>query len=238
MMRIARNWPQGCGTVNRPRGRSLIQVGVRDSTTEARTRRLRVGLLGGSFNPAHEGHRHISLEALKALALDQIWWLVSPQNPLKPQSGMAPVEIREQRAIDVSRHARIRVFRLEEKLNTRFTIDMLRRVNARSDLDIVWLMGADNLVQMPHWRRWRAIFATCPIAVLERSAYFYGAVDGKVARVFENFRIPEEEAPMLVNRAPPVWTFVRMRPHPASSTAIREISDTEPWWGDTVSETK
>ena len=130
---------------------------------------LRVGLLGGSFNPAHDGHRAISLAALRALNLDQVWWLVSPQNPLKPVKGMAGFAERMAGARAVARHPRIRVTDLEARLGTRYTVDTVRRLRARAERHrYVWLMGADNLLQLPRWQGWVEIVRRIPIAVLDR----------------------------------------------------------------------
>ncbi len=182
---------------------------------------LRVGLLGGSFNPAHEGHRYVSLEAIKRLGLDQVWWLVSPQNPLKAASGMAPLAERVARAQAVARHPRLKVMALETRLGTRYTADTLARLATWPNHRFVWLMGADNLAQLPRWWKWRGIMTGCPVAVFERHPYSYPALAGPVARGFAAARLPEARADELAQAAPPAWTFVRMRPHPASATAIR-----------------
>jgi nicotinate-nucleotide adenylyltransferase len=182
---------------------------------------LRVGLLGGSFNPAHDGHRYVSLEALKRLGLDQVWWLVSPQNPLKAAAGMAPLAERLAGARAVARHPRLRVVALETRLGTRYTADTLARLAAWPGHRFVWLMGADNLGQLPRWWKWRGIMTGCPVAVFERHPYSYAALAGPVARGYAAARLPEARADELAQAAPPAWTFVRMRPHPASATAIR-----------------
>jgi len=184
-------------------------------------RLLRVGLLGGSFNPAHEGHRYISLEALKRLRLDQVWWLVSPQNPLKARAGMAPLEERVRRAREVSAHPRIKALALESRLGTRYTADTLRRLTAWRDKSFIWLIGADNLTQLPRWRRWREVMSACPIAVFERHPYSYRALAGPAAVAFAAGRLEECEAKGLAAADPPAWVFVRLRPHPASATALR-----------------
>jgi nicotinate-nucleotide adenylyltransferase len=184
-------------------------------------RPLRVGLLGGSFNPAHAGHRYVSLEALRRLGLDQVWWLVSPQNPLKPAAGMAAMAERVARAAAVADHPRLRVLALEARLGTRYTADTLRRLAAWSGHRFVWLMGADNLAQLRHWRHWRAVFGACPVAVFERHPYSYPALAGPAARGFADARLPEPRAAELAATPPPAWVFVRLRPHPASATAIR-----------------
>jgi nicotinate-nucleotide adenylyltransferase len=191
-------------------------------------RPLRVGLLGGSFNPAHAGHRYISLEALRRLGLDQVWWLVSPQNPLKPTAGMAALAERVARAAAVADHPRLRVLALEARLGTRFTADTLRRLARWPGHRFVWLMGADNLVQLPRWRSWRAIFHACPVAVFERHPYSYAALAGAAARAFAGARLPEPRAGELAAAAPPAWAFVRLRPHPASATALRARAGTGP----------
>jgi nicotinate-nucleotide adenylyltransferase len=181
--------------------------------------RLAVGLLGGSFNPAHEGHLHISVEALRRLQLDWVWWLVAPQNPLKPVQGMAPLAERLAGARRLARHPRIRVTDIEARLGTRYTVDTIAALQRRfPTYDFVWLMGADNLVQFPAWSRWTAIAEAVPIAVFARPTYVFRALSGKASRRFARYR----RGPQNLARArPPAWTFLAIRPHPASATAIR-----------------
>ena len=183
---------------------------------------MRVGLLGGSFNPAHDGHRHISLLALAQLGLDEVWWLVSPQNPLKPETGMAALSSRREIARQVARHPRIRVTDVEAALGTRFTADTLDRL-ARTwrRLDFVWLMGADNLAQMVRWRRWSSIFHIMPIAVFDRPGYSLPALAGLAAQRFRPRRVPERAVTGIARRRPPAWVFFHTRLHPASATRIR-----------------
>jgi len=181
-----------------------------------------VGLLGGSFNPAHGGHRHVSLIALKALDLDEVWWLVSPRNPLKPAVDMAPLDRRLAEARAVARHPRIRVTDIETRLGTRYTIDSLRALKARFPRHaFVWLMGADNLAEIPRWRDWEAIFELVPIAVIDRPTYSYKALAGRAARRFGRARLAARDARALAAQRPPAWIFLRARLHPASATAIR-----------------
>lgn len=183
---------------------------------------LSVGLLGGSFNPAHAGHRHISLYALKTLGLDRVWWLVSPQNPLKPTRGMAPLAERLAEARAVARDPRIAVTCLERDLGTRFTADTLEALARRFPRTrFVWLMGADNLGQIPRWKRWERIFRTVPVAVFARPAYSLRALGGKAARRFARRRAGAGGIRGLAGRKPPAWTFLRNPLHPASATAIR-----------------
>jgi nicotinate-nucleotide adenylyltransferase len=179
-------------------------------------------LLGGSFNPAHEGHLHISRQALAKLRLDEVWWLVSPQNPLKPARGMAPLETRIRVAREVARHPRIRVSAIEAELGTTHTAETLKRLTARFPARrFVWLMGADNLIQISRWRDWRAIFAAVPVAVFARPAYSLRALASVAARRFASARIPGHAAGVLADMRPPAWAFLRIRLSAASATAIR-----------------
>lgn len=183
---------------------------------------LRIGLLGGSFNPAHKGHRHISLLALKHLALDELWWLVSPQNPLKPAAGMASFDERFKGAAAMARHPRIRVTDIERRLGTRYTADTLAALAARFPrTQFVWIMGADNLRQIASWKDWPAIFRTVPVAVFDRAPYARGALASQAARRFRRFRLPANRAAELARLAAPAWVFLHCPLHPASSTAIR-----------------
>ncbi|HIJ39194.1 MAG TPA: nicotinate-nucleotide adenylyltransferase [Rhodospirillaceae bacterium] len=194
-------------------------------------RRRRVGLLGGSFNPAHAGHRHISLLALRALALDEVWWLVSPQNPLKPRLGMAPFSRRLARAQLTARHPAIRVTGIEAQLGTQFTADTVHRLVGRFPATrFVWLMGADNLQQMPEWDRWITIFHRVGVAVFDRSPYSYKALAGKVARRLAGARIHGRQSVRLAALRPPRWCFIHSPCHPASATIIRQQSNDYGRW--------
>ncbi len=185
-------------------------------------RKRRIGLLGGSFNPAHAGHLHVSREALKRLRLHQVWWLVSPQNPLKPKAGMAPLDERLRGARGIAGvDPRVRVTDLERRLGTRYTADTLKRLVERTDAAFVWLIGADNLQQLPQWYRWRRVFGACAIAVFDREPYSYSALKGKATVAFSKERLDGRCAAALMHQPLPAWTFLRVRRHPASSTAIR-----------------
>lgn len=188
--------------------------------------RGRIGILGGSFNPAHDGHRHISLEALKRLHLDQVWWLVSPQNPLKPRTGMADLPTRLRIAQRVARHPQIRVCALEQAFRSRYTVDTVRTLQQRfPKAAFVWLMGADNMVQMPRWRRWQTLFHSLPIAIFDRDTYAAKAVSGIVARRFARQRATGRQTVGLALKHPPAWSFLSIRRHPASATALRAQGD-------------
>ncbi|MFN3077196.1 MAG: nicotinate-nucleotide adenylyltransferase [Alphaproteobacteria bacterium] len=185
-------------------------------------RRRRIGLLGGSFNPAHDGHLHVSLIALRRLGLDEVWWLVSPQNPLKPMAGMAPLAQRLQQARRVARHPRLRVSGVERDLNTRYTADTLEKLTrCLPRARFVWLMGADNLKQMDRWSRWWRIFRRVAIAVLARGPYSLPGLAGKAARRFAQFRLKTARSRSLADHQPPAWVFLPIRLHPASATDIR-----------------
>lgn len=189
----------------------------------------RVGLLGGSFNPAHAGHRHISLEAMKRLGLDAVWWLVSPQNPLKPAAGMAPFAERMDSARRAARHPRIVVTGIEAELGTRYTADTLRALTARFPrTEFVWLMGADNLAQIRHWQRWTKIFETMPVAVYDRPSYSLRALSGLAAQRFARARIDQDHTRALAGTAPPAWVFFLAKRHPASATALRAARQLRP----------
>jgi nicotinate-nucleotide adenylyltransferase len=181
-----------------------------------------IGLLGGSFNPAHDGHRHISLLALKRLNLDAVWWMVAPRNPLKDTADLAPFQTRVDHARAVARHPRIQVTAIERKIGTIYTVDTLSVLVRRfRDVRFVWLMGADNLVQISNWEQWPRIFALVPIAVLVRPPYAFKAQASIAARRFARSRVTEARAAGLAWRKPPAWVFLHIRPHPASATSIR-----------------
>lgn len=186
-------------------------------------RMRRVGLLGGSFNPAHEGHAHISRLALKHLALDELWWLVSPQNPLKPAKGMAPLPQRMAAARAVVPDRRVKVTDLERALGTRFTFDTVKALQRRFPrLAFVWVAGADILEQLPRWRRWPQVMSLLPIAVFDRPSYSLRALASKAAQRYRRQRIAPRSAHRLADMAPPAWVFVPSRRHAASATALRE----------------
>ncbi|HZT52119.1 MAG TPA: nicotinate-nucleotide adenylyltransferase, partial [Stellaceae bacterium] len=182
----------------------------------------RVGLLGGSFNPAHAGHLHVSLEALKRLDLDEVWWLVSPQNPLKAARGMASFARRLEGAAALARHPRIHVVDLEARLGTRFTVDTLAALERRFPRTrFVWLMGADILIQLRHWKRWAGIFGRTPVAVFARPAYCLRALAEIAPLRFRRHRVPPGAARGLAGMKPPAWTFLPVRLDPSSATDIR-----------------
>ena len=188
-----------------------------------------VGLFGGSFNPAHDGHRHVALAALAGLGLDEIWWLVSPQNPLKDGGRMMPLAARLASAAEQARHPAMRATGLEAGLGTRYTADTLERIKSMYPRNnFVWIMGADNLVQIPRWKNWSKIFHIVPVAVFARPSYSACALSGVAARRFARRRVPENRARRLAQRATPAWTFIHCRLHDASASAIRAGSAASP----------
>lgn len=196
---------------------------------EPRRRGLRIGLLGGSFNPAHDGHRHLSLVALRTLGLDQVWWLVSPQNPLKAAAGMAGLAQRMVRARRVARHPSIRVTDIETRLGTRYTVDTLTVLCRRMPQHrFVWLMGADNLAQLPRWDRWTRLPQLVPVAVFDRAPHSFSAMTGQAATRFRRAWWPQAGSRALPDARPPAMLFVRMKRHPLSATAIRARCGEDP----------
>lgn len=182
----------------------------------------RIGLLGGSFDPAHEGHLHISEVALKSLNLDSVWWLVTPQNPLKEQRPSASLGERLQNARALAHNPRLRVTDVESRLGTHHTIDIIRHLQARYPLTrFVWLMGADNFIELPHWKHWTEIMSALPVAVIARPRYHLSAGLSKAACRYHFYRRNPEQAVLLPTARPPAWTLILNRLHPASSTHIR-----------------
>ena len=183
------------------------------------TRGMVVGLLGGSFDPAHEGHVHITREALKRMGLDQVWWLVTPANPLKARQP-APLADRIGRAKAVMRDPRVKITALEARLGTRATFDTITRLKAiYPGVTFVWLMGADNLVQFHRWGRWRDILRLVPVGVLARPGAGVQARLSVAARAFRVHQVDRGEN--LRGRKAPVWAFVNLPMNDASSTEIR-----------------
>lgn len=184
------------------------------------TKGMVIGLLGGSFDPAHEGHAHISREALKRMSLDQVWWLVSPGNPLKARPP-APMANRIARAkVVLKGHPRVKVTALEAALGTRLTADTIDRLAAiYPGVNFVWLMGADNLVQFHRWARWRDILRAVPVGVLARPGAGVAARLSVAAQSFRGHRVARGEH--LGRQKPPAWVFVNLPMTDASSSEIR-----------------
>lgn len=188
----------------------------------------RIGLLGGSFDPAHEGHVRLTEEALKRFGLDRVWWLVSPGNPLKTH-GPAPLAERIAHARKLVSDPRVCVTGIEASLGTRMTADTIAALQALyPGIRFVWLMGSDNLVQFSQWSRWREIAARVPIGVLARPGTRLTARFSRAARIMSRDRLPESRAALLGSSAPPAWVMIDMPMSKASSTAIRAARKAAP----------
>jgi nicotinate-nucleotide adenylyltransferase len=183
---------------------------------------LKVGLLGGSFNPPHQAHRAVSLFAMKRLGLDRVWWLVTPGNPLKDTRGLPPLAHRMAAARRMAAHPRIDVTDLEAAIGTRFTCDTIAWLTRRFPaVRFVWIMGADNLASFHRWRNWRAIAARVPIAVIDRFGASLAAAAAPAGLALAKARIPESAARSLARRHPPAWVYLHGIKSPLSSTALR-----------------
>jgi nicotinate-nucleotide adenylyltransferase len=190
---------------------------------------MRIGLLGGSFNPAHAGHRHIIEQARRRLRLDQVWLMVSPGNPLKPQRGMASFDRRLASARGIDDGRRVIATDIEAVIGTRYTVDTLRRLLRRfPQARFIWLMGADILEQLPRWRRWLEIARGIRFAVVPRPSYNHRALSSQAARRFRHARQPGHAASVLANIPAPAWVFLCVPQHGASASAIRASEGAEP----------
>jgi nicotinate-nucleotide adenylyltransferase len=182
---------------------------------------MRVGLLGGSFDPAHAGHVQVTLEALRRFKLDRVWWLISPGNPLKSH-GPAPIEQRMAGARAIMRHPKVHVSDFEVHSGTRYTADTVSHLRkVYPGVQFIWLMGADNLVQFNRWDNWQQIMRTVPIGVLARPGDRISARTSVAARVFRSARLPAHASHLLAGAQAPAWCFVNMPMVDLSSTAIR-----------------
>jgi nicotinate-nucleotide adenylyltransferase len=182
----------------------------------------RIGLLGGSFNPPHAGHALISRIALTRLGLDQVWWIVTPGNPLKSRAELAPLAERVVASRAVARHPRIRATAFEQHLPATFTAVTLAFLKRRArGVHFVWLMGADNLANFDRWQHWREIAAMMPIAVIDRPGWRLRAVASRAGRALAPYRIPECRARLLPGMHPPAWVFLTGPLSPLSSTELR-----------------
>ena len=185
----------------------------------------RIGLMGGSFNPPHIGHVHIAEEALRRLALDEVWWLLARRNPLKPADIYADHAERlgATRAF-VARHPRFRVMDFERRLGTDYTVEVLEALSpVLSQGFCTWLMGADSFAMLHRWRRWRDIARMIPIAVFDRPGYTFAALASPAARALDRFRLPGRAATLLLECTPPAWTFLFVPRCPESSTRLRAL---------------
>jgi nicotinate-nucleotide adenylyltransferase len=184
-----------------------------------------VGLLGGSFDPAHDGHVHITKAALERFGLDRVWWLISPANPLKTR-GPAPIGERMAAAKSVMQHPRVTVTDIEERLGTRYTAQTIVALQAAyPGVHFVWLMGADNLAQFHRWQDWREIMERVPVGVLARPGDRISARMSKTARLYRAHRLIGRASQLLARAEAPMWSFVNLPMSQSSSTAIRAAGE-------------
>jgi nicotinate-nucleotide adenylyltransferase len=182
---------------------------------------LRVGLLGGSFDPAHEGHVHLTQVALRRFALDRVIWLVSPGNPLKVR-GPKALDLRMGRAQDVMQDPRVIISDFEAQIGTRYTAETVELLKAAyPGVHFVWLMGADNLAQFHRWQRWEDILHAVPIGVLARPGWRQAGLNSRAARKYRHMRLPGRASTLLADSTTPAWCFVNMPMRHVSSTDLR-----------------
>lgn len=185
-------------------------------------RGMQVGLFGGSFNPPHAGHVLVAEIAMRRLELDQLWWMVTPGNPLKSGRELKPLAERVRSSEAITGNPRIKVTAFEAAHRIRFTADTLALIRARNPgVDFVWIMGADSLRDFHRWQRWRAIAQTFPIAVIDRPGATLAFLSSVMAKTFDHARVDETDAGTLARRRPPAWTFIHGPRSSLSSTAIR-----------------
>jgi nicotinate-nucleotide adenylyltransferase len=185
----------------------------------------RIGLYGGSFNPAHPGHFAVAEEALKSARLDWVWWLVSPQNPLKDPKDTEDFCQRFEMARTMAIHPRFRVTAFEKSMGSRMTADTLKALKPLlPEARFVWIMGADSLATLHRWRCWRYLPSTLPLLVVNRPGWTFRALNSPAAKELGPWRLPDHAAPMLTNLKPPAWTFLALPLRKESSTAIRHAT--------------
>ncbi len=184
---------------------------------------MTIGLFGGSFNPPHEGHVLVTELAMRRLGLDQLWWMVTPGNPLKEHNNLAPLGARIAASEALISDRRIKVTAFEKSMGQSYTAETLRRIRARKhDCRFVWVMGADNLASFHHWQRWEEIAKTFPIAVVDRPGSTLAYLSSKMAKTFDYARVDEDHARSLPFRRAPAWTFLHGPRSSLSSTALRQ----------------
>ena len=181
----------------------------------------RIGLFGGSFNPAHEGHRQVALYAMKRLKLDWVWWLVSPQNPLKDPRETGDYAARLAATKALAKHPRFMVTDLEKQIGSKNTAQTLRALKKMSDAKFVWIMGADSLAGLHHWHQWTEIVEGVDMAILARPGYSIRALDSKAVLRYRDKRVSQDRPQILAGKQPPHWAFISMPLRKESSSAIR-----------------
>ncbi len=185
-----------------------------------------IGLFGGSFNPPHQGHLLVAEIALRRLGLDQLWWLVTPGNPLKNKTELAPLQQRLEACEALAKDPRIKVTAFEKSLGTSYTARTLEFIRVRNpQAHFIWIMGADNLAGFHRWQRWQKIATTFPIAVIDRPGSTLAYLSSKMARTFDYARVDEEDAGVLWQKQAPAWTFIHGPRSTLSSSALRAAAN-------------
>lgn len=183
---------------------------------------MTVGLFGGSFNPPHPGHVLVADIAMRRLRLDQLWWMVTPGNPLKSHRDLAPLSERIALSEAITENPRIKVTAFEQSLGQSYTARTLEKIRARNPaIHFVWVMGADNLKSFDRWQRWQDIARSVPIAIIDRPGATLAYLSSKMAKTFDYARLDEEDAALLPRKTAPAWTFLHGPRSPLSSTALR-----------------
>lgn len=187
---------------------------------------LRIGIMGGSFNPPHVGHLTVARTARRRLGLDRLWWLVTPGNPLKSHGELKPLATRLEAVRDLAGRGRMVVTAFEAELGSSYTAETLSYLKARyGGVRFVWVMGADNLATFHHWQNWEEIARMMPFAVVDRPGWRFPALSSPAARTFARYRLPESRAALLPFAKPPAWTFLTTRLSPVSSTELRALGN-------------
>jgi nicotinate-nucleotide adenylyltransferase len=206
------------GSLNKPSSSPLFVA----QAIPAYSQGMRIGLLGGSFNPPHLAHRAISLFAIKRLKLDRVWWLVTPGNPLKEAAALHDLDARMKAARRIADDPRIDITCLESVIGTRYTVDTVRYLRRRaSGLRFVWIMGADNLAQFHRWQSWQRIASEVPIAVIDRPPQSFRALAAPAAQALAHYRLPENQAGKLADHRTPAWVFLTGMKSNLSSSGLR-----------------
>jgi nicotinate-nucleotide adenylyltransferase len=185
-------------------------------------RGMAVGLFGGSFNPPHEGHLLVAEIALRRLGLDQLWWMVTPGNPLKSRTELAPLADRIALSEKLAHDPRIKVTAFEQALGSPYTAHTLAHVRRRRPgIRFIWIMGADSLRTFHRWQKWRSIVQTFPIAIIDRPGSTLSFLSSRLTRTFDYARVDEDDAGVLWRRPAPAWTFIHGPRSALSSTSLR-----------------
>ncbi|MEO1282319.1 MAG: nicotinate-nucleotide adenylyltransferase [Pseudomonadota bacterium] len=203
----------------RSRGTSFGRIAVKTPPVPIG---VRIGVMGGSFNPPHVGHVTVAKTAVRRLGLQKLWWLVTPGNPLKSHDGLPSQDARMAAARALARDSRMVMTGFEDELKSPFTAETLTFLRRRHPTaQFVWVMGADNLAGFHRWQNWRDIAEAMPFVVVDRPGWRFPALSSPAARALASFRIPEERAALVPGHDAPCWTFLSTRLCPMSSTQLR-----------------